>query len=244
MAKKWCELAVVAGDGVVVEPAFTALLTVVGSESSLLERAFAEAVEQVDENDEITGRLLDAAYEQFCRLGIRRSTMEEVARRAGVSRITAYRRFTTKDALIEQVVRREFRRYFNQFLIDIQGAETLADRVVLGFVSSLRAIRRNPLIGGLMATEPELIVPSMVSDGGRTLATVRAFVAGQLRHEQQAGNLSADVDVELVAEMMTRISTSFLISPSQVIDLDDEERLSAVARQFLVPMLDPARSRR
>lgn len=244
MAKKWCELAVVAGDGVVVEPAFTALLTVVGSESSLLERAFAEAVEQVDENDEITGRLLDAAYEQFCRLGIRRSTMEEVARRAGVSRITAYRRFTTKDALIEQVVRREFRRYFNQFLIDIQGAETLADRVVLGFVSSLRAIRRNPLIGGLMATEPELIVPSMVSDGGRTLATVRAFVAGQLRHEQQAGNVSADVDVELVAEMMTRVSTSFLISPSQVIDLDDEERLSAVARQFLVPMLDPARSRR
>lgn len=244
MAKKWCELAVVAGDGVVVEPAFTALLTVVGSESSLLERAFAEAVEQVDENDEITGRLLDAAYEQFCRLGIRRSTMEEVARRAGVSRITAYRRFTTKDALIEQVVRREFRRYFNQFLIDIQGAETLADRVVLGFVSSLRAIRRNPLIGGLMATEPELIVPSMVSDGGRTLATVRAFVAGQLRHEQQAGNVSADVDVELVAEMMTRVSTSFLISPSQVIDLDDDERLSAVARQFLVPMLDPARSRR
>ncbi|NED55655.1 TetR/AcrR family transcriptional regulator, partial [Micromonospora aurantiaca] len=84
-----------------------------------------------------------------------------------VSRITVYRRFATKDALVEHVVRREFRRYFDQFLLDIGQAETAADRVVLGFVSSLRAIRRNPLIGGLIATEPDLVVPSMISDGGR-----------------------------------------------------------------------------
>ena len=55
------------------------------------------------------------------------------------------------------MVRREFRRYFDQFLVDIEQAETVADRVVLGFVSSLRAIRRNPLIGGLIAAEPDLL---------------------------------------------------------------------------------------
>ncbi|WP_410666346.1 TetR/AcrR family transcriptional regulator [Amycolatopsis sp. lyj-84] len=188
-------------------------------------------------------RLLDAAYEQFCRMGIRRSTMEDVARRAGVSRITAYRRFATKDALVEQVVRREFRRYFDQFLLDIQQAETAADRVVLGFASALRAIRHNPLIGGLMAVEPDVLVPSMVSDGGNTLATVQRFVAGQLRREQQAGNVSEDVDVELVAELMTRVSASFLVTPSQVIDLDDDEQVREVARRFLVPMLRPRQGR-
>ena len=83
---------------------------------SLLERVFAEAAERADDGDEITTRVLDGAYEQFCRMGIRRSTMEDVARRAGVSRITVYRRFATKDALVEQVVRREFHRYFDQFL--------------------------------------------------------------------------------------------------------------------------------
>ncbi|MFI0469138.1 TetR/AcrR family transcriptional regulator [Saccharopolyspora sp. 5N102] len=206
---------------------------------SLLERAFAEALERVADDDPISMRVLDAAYDQFCRMGIRRSTMEEVAKRAGVSRITAYRRFATKDALVEQVVRREFRRYFDQFLIDIQQAETAADRVVLGFVSSLQAIRRNPLIGGLMAAEPELLIPSMINDGGRTLATVQRFVAGQLRQEQHAGNVSSEVDVELVAELMVRVSTSFLVTPSHVIDLDDDEQLRTLARQFLVPMLDP-----
>ncbi|MFC6881890.1 MULTISPECIES: TetR/AcrR family transcriptional regulator [Actinomadura] len=221
-----------------MEPALSFLMTSTGPES-LLERAYTDAVERVDDLDETRARVLDAAYEQFCRMGVQRSTMEDVARRAGVSRITVYRRFATKNALVEQVVRREFRRYFDQFLIDIQRAETAADRVVLGFVSALRAIRRNPLIGGLIATEPDLLVPSMISDGGRTLATVRAFVAGQLRREQRAGNVSNDLDTDLVAEMMVRVSGSFLAIPSHLIDLDDDDQVAAVARRFLVPMLHP-----
>jgi AcrR family transcriptional regulator len=209
-------------------------------QESVLERAYTDAVEQVGDTDETRTRVLDAAYEQFSRMGVQRSTMEDVARRAGVSRITVYRRFATKDALVEHVVRREFRRYFDRFLIDIQQAETAADRVVLGFVSSLRAIRRNPLIGGLIATEPDLVVPSMISDGGRTLATVRQFVAGQLRHEPRAGHVADDLDIDHVAELMVRISASFLAIPSHLIDLDDDAQLAALARRFLVPMLSPS----
>ncbi|MFI6321737.1 TetR/AcrR family transcriptional regulator [Nonomuraea sp. NPDC050556] len=206
---------------------------------SLLERAYVDAVERVDDLDELRTRILDAAYVQFCRMGLRRSTMEDVARLAKVSRITVYRRFDSKDTLVEHVVRREFRRYFDRFLVDIEQATTAADRVILGFVTSLRAIRSNPLIGGLMSTEPDLLVPSMTADGGQTLATVRQFVAGQLRREQRAGHVSGVLDVDLVAEMMVRISTSFLAIPSAVIDLDDDTQLAAVARRFLVPMLEP-----
>ncbi|RAY12684.1 TetR/AcrR family transcriptional regulator [Actinomadura craniellae] len=211
----------------------------ISGQESLLERAYIDAVEQVDDTDETRVRVLDAAYEQFCRLGVQRSTMEDVARRAGISRVTLYRRFATKDALVAQVVRREFRRYFDQFLVEIQEAETVADRVVLGFVSSLRAIRSNPMIGGLIDTEPDLLVSSMINDGGRTLATVRQFLAGQLRHEQHAGNVPEDLDVDHVAELMVRISASFLAIPSHLIDLDDDEQLAALARRFLVPMLEP-----
>ncbi|QXN95630.1 TetR/AcrR family transcriptional regulator [Nocardia iowensis] len=205
----------------------------------MLERAYIDALEQVDDSDETRSRVLDSAYEQFCRMGIQRSTMEDVARRAKVSRITVYRRFATKDALVQQVILREFRRYFDQFLVDIKQARTAADRVVLGFVSSLHAIRRNPLIGGLITAEPDLLVGSMIGDEGRTLAAVRQFVAGQLRHEQRAGHVSAELDAELVAEMMVRVSGSFLAIPSHLVDLDDDAQLAALARQFLVPMLEP-----
>ena len=227
-----------------MEPVLSALMANSGPDS-LLERAYVDAVERIDEDesDETRARVLDAAYEQFSRMGLQRSTMEDVARRAGVSRITVYRRFATKDAVIEHVVRREFRRYFDRFLVEIKQAETAADRVVLGFVSSLRAIRGNPLIGGLMETEPDLVVPTMIGDGGRTLATVGQFVAGQLRQEQRAGNVSDDLDTDFVAEMMVRISASFLAIPSRLIDLDDEEQLAAVARRFLVPLLAPGSPR-
>lgn len=89
-----------------------------------------------------------------------------------------------------------------------------------------------------MTAEPDAVIPSMTSDGGRTLATVQRFVAGQLRREQRAGTISETVDVEVVAELMTRLSCSFLVTPSAVVDLDDAEQLRAVARRFLVPMLE------
>jgi hypothetical protein len=46
-----------------------------------------------------------------------------------------------------------------------------------------------------------------------------------------------DLDTDLVAELMVRVSASFLAIPSEVVDLDDDAQLAAVARRFLVPML-------
>jgi hypothetical protein len=52
--------------------------------------------------------------------------------------------------------------------------------------------------------------------------------------------VSQAVNVDIVAELMVRVCSSFLVIPSQIIDLDDDEQLADVARQFLVPMLEPA----
>lgn len=210
------------------------------STDSVLQRALEDVLTPLDDADETTARIIDAAYELFSRTGIQRASMEDVARRAGVSRITVYRRVESKDALVVRVVRREFRRYLIRFQEDIAAAATAEDRVVAGFASALRAVRDNPLIGGIMAVEPEVIVPSLVEDDGRTMAAVSAFVAVQLRHEQQAGHVAPEVDVDLVAELMVRLSASFLITPSSVVDLDDDAQVRDLARRFLVPMLRPS----
>jgi len=207
---------------------------------SVFELALADAVADVDE-DPSSSRILDAACELFGRVGIQRCSMSDVAAQAGVSRITVYRRFASREALVQHVIRREFRRYIDQFLADVAEAPTAAERVVAGFVSALRTTRGNPLMGGLMANEPGSLVSSMLGDGGDTLATVRSFVAGQLRREQRAGHVSEAVDVDLVAEIMVRLSTSFLVTPSALVDLDDDTQVAEVARRVLVPMLDPAR---
>lgn len=68
---------------------------------------------------------------------------------------------------------------------------------------------------------------------------VQVAVAGQLRREQDAGNVAPSVNVDIVAELMVRVCSSFLVIPSHIVDLDDEDQLGDVARQFLVPMLEP-----
>ncbi|GED97108.1 TetR/AcrR family transcriptional regulator [Gordonia crocea] len=203
--------------------------------AAMLGRVLADTAPAADD-DAIRTRILDAAREQFSAIGVRHSTMDDVARRAGVARITVYRRFPTKDALVEQVTQREYRDYFEQFLIDIREAATVQERVVVGFTHSMRAIRNNPIIGGMATAEPEMLVRAM-GDDGRLIAVVRQFVAAQLGKERDAGHVAADLDVELVAEVMVRISASFLTTPSAIVDIDDDEALADLARRFLVPML-------
>ena len=208
----------------------------VPEQRSLLERAFADALGRTDRDDP-NAAILDAAYDLFCRQGIQRTTMDDVARKARLSRITVYRRMVSKEELVEAVLLRDFRQYFDRVLSDIAGAETVADRVVVGFVSSLRATRSNPMMAGLMAADPHSVAPSIVGEDGRVMAAVARFLAGQLRLEQRAGNIAAGVDVDVVAELMVRLSASFFLSPSEVIDLDDDEQVAAIARRYLVPML-------
>ncbi|MGC4933595.1 TetR/AcrR family transcriptional regulator [Gordonia sp. DT30] len=206
--------------------------------AALLKRVLTDPVDQGNSEDDIRNRILDAAREQFSSFGIRLSSMEDVARRANVARVTIYRRFPNKDALVEAVTLLEFRKYFDQFLVDIKAAPTVSDRVVLGFTSSLRAMRNNPVLGGLLLADPHILASSMIGDGGQMVSVVRQFVADQLRREQTAGHVGTGVDVDLVAEVMVRMSASFLAIPSSIVDVDDEGQMANLARWLLVPLLD------
>ena len=58
--------------------------------------------------------VLDAALAQFEDLGIRRSTIEDIARRAGIDRVTVYRRVGSKDDVTQTVIAREVHRMMEE----------------------------------------------------------------------------------------------------------------------------------
>ncbi|MCQ7029827.1 TetR/AcrR family transcriptional regulator, partial [Escherichia coli] len=64
-----------------------------------------------EDSGEATDRILDGAMSQAEEFGLRRFTMDDVARRVGVSRVTVYRYFPKKDQLIEAILLRELRRF-------------------------------------------------------------------------------------------------------------------------------------
>jgi AcrR family transcriptional regulator len=124
-------------------------------------------VAQVDNPDEITSRILAAALEQAELVGMRRTTMEDVARRSGVGRATLYRRFPTKAALIDAVVLAEVRRFLDGDALARSRGTTFEDRMVYGTVFTVTFLREHALLKKLLRTEPETIHRAISSVAAR-----------------------------------------------------------------------------
>jgi AcrR family transcriptional regulator len=192
---------------------------------------------RTETEDRTARRILDAALEQFTVFGLRRSSMDDVAKRAGVSRVTVYRRFQNKDRLVEQTLLRENNRFFQRLDAAVAALPTMEERVVEGFVVALRHTRAHPLFGGLLRLEPDVVLPYLTVHGGSSLSATVEYLTGHLRRAQQAEG-RPDEDPRPVAELMVRVAVSFLLNPASCIEMDDEDQARAFARRYLAPLLD------
>ncbi|WP_399892649.1 TetR/AcrR family transcriptional regulator [Streptomyces sp. BBFR51] len=187
--------------------------------------------------DPTARRILDAALDQFTVFGLRRSSMDDVAKRAGVSRVTVYRRFQNKEKLVEQTLLRENSRFFQRLDAAVASLPTMEERVVEGFVVALRHTRAHPLFGGLLRLEPEVVLPHLTVNGGSSLSATVDYLTGHLRRAQRAEG-RPDQDPRPVAELMVRVAVSFLLNPASCIEMEDEDQARAFARRYLAPLLN------
>lgn len=184
-------------------------------------------------------RILDAALAQFEDFGLRRTTMEDVARHAGISRITIYRRFAGKEALVEAVLLRESSRFFTALDAAVADLPTTDERLVEGFAFTLEHLRRHVLLNRLLSTEPEALLPFLTVDAGPILAAAREFLADRLDREIAEGRLPP-LDVAVAGELLSRLVLSFLLTPDSVVRLDGPEDAREFAHRYLAPSLHVA----
>ena len=94
--------------------------------------------------------ILDAAVVEFERHGLRRVALEDVARRAGVSRTTIYRRFANKDDLIAAVVERENVALFADIAAELKQAGPQSNYYVEAFTLSILKFRKQRVLDRMM----------------------------------------------------------------------------------------------
>jgi AcrR family transcriptional regulator len=192
---------------------------------NLLSRALATS-----SADASVERILDAALDLLVRYGPRRTTVEDVARRAGVGRATVYRRFPGKDQLFEAVLLRECRRFLEQLDAALSATSSVEEKIIHGYAETMRLARTHPLIQQLVRREPETTLPYLTSHGGPVIAMCRGFVA-QL--------IADDVDEpEVTAELLVRLVHSLVLTPDGVIPVDADAARD-FARRRLVPAALP-----
>jgi AcrR family transcriptional regulator len=182
-------------------------------------------------SDPISERVLDAALALSVESGMHNLTMDDVARRARVGRMTVYRRFGDKPSLVEAMAVREVRRLLADLDAAVDPASPPIEQVADGFVAGLRLVRSHPLVTRLARIEPESVLLSLNAGGGALVALGRAFLVG---HAVAAG--VAGPDAEEAAELLVRIGISFALLPATVFPVDDEERLRELARRLLAPV--------
>lgn len=189
--------------------------------------------------DATSERILDAALDLCAASGVRNLTIDDIAARARVGRMTVYRRFGHKDRLVEALAVREARRVLAQLEGVLDPEVPIEDRIAEGFAAALRIAREHPMLNRLARTEPETVLAALSGEDAHVLILARSFLAAQIRTGQEAGELPPG-DPEQIAEILVRLGTSFVLMQDTVIPLDDDAAARRFARAHIAPIVTRA----
>ena len=164
---------------------------------------------------------LDAARAAILDLGWRRTTLTEVARRAGVSRMTIYRTWPDMTSLLADLMTREWARVIAASATPPTGADggdDIADRVV----RTVHALREDELFTRIVELDPELLLPYLLHRRGRSQDAVLESIAEGIREGQAAGEIRAGKPVVMARALVLALH-GFVISAHTMVDDDVSE---------------------
>jgi AcrR family transcriptional regulator len=184
-------------------------------------------------------RIVEAAYACVARRGVAKTTIEDVAREAGLSRATVYRSFPGgRDELINATVGWATRDFFGRLYERIQGAGSLEEVMERGIMFAYRSIVEHEVLQRVMQTEPDKLLPILTVESNR----IREGIALVLTPYLQDRGLAAGVDLADAADFLARMVLSYISAPGRW-DLDDPEQVARLVRsELLAGVVVPAGS--
>jgi AcrR family transcriptional regulator len=169
--------------------------------------------------DETETRILDATLEA---LAAGQATMDDIAARADVGRVTLFRRFGSKEALLGALYVREVRQFLEHVDVAMAEFDDPADRIAAAFVACVREGARHPLL----ATYPPGAALEALAEGDPApIELARRFVAARLEPGQ-----------EEAADLLVRLAITYVLVPSPVFDPGDERAARTFAHAWLAPI--------
>jgi AcrR family transcriptional regulator len=167
--------------------------------------------------------------------------MDDVARKARVGRMTVYRRFGSRENLIDALAVREARGCLAAIATAPDPLDPIEDRLADLFVATLKVIREHPLLARLARVEPEAIVAELTRDDSAVFRLVREFLIATIRQGQAEQVVLAELDPALVAELGVRLGASFVLIPDSSLPLGDERATRRIARGLIAQLALPRR---
>ena len=178
---------------------------------------------------EIPAAVLEATRASVLAVGVRRTTLTDVARRAGVSRMTLYRLVPDVTTLILEVVTREF----GSLLADAERRagrrRTARARIVATTVEVARRLPDEPLFRRVLDVDPELLLPYLTDRLGATQQLAIGHIRRMLADGVADGSVRR-VDPDVAAVTMVLAVTPFVVSARLLDGVGRDAALDELAR--------------
>lgn len=175
-------------------------------------------------------RIIEATYACVARWGLAKTTIEDAAREASLSRATVYRYFPGgRDELIHAVVSWEFFAFFGRLYQQVQGADSLEQVMERGIMFAHRSIVEHEVLQRVMQTEPERLLPTLTVESNKVRGAIADFLVPYLREH----GLADGVDPAEAADFLARMVLSYISSPGRW-NLDDPVQVGQLVRAELL----------
>ena len=176
--------------------------------------------------------VLAAARASVLDIGLRRTTLAEVARRAGVSRMTVYRQYGDLSAIVSTLLTVELVGLIEQARAEVEHLPTARERLVEAGVLIVERLAVHPLWCKVLDLDPELLLPLVVDRFGSTQRAAVQLVAGQVEQGQADGSVRAG-DPTLLATCLLLAAQSFVFSARIIAAEHKAEKTGAELRRLL-----------
>jgi AcrR family transcriptional regulator len=187
--------------------------------------------------DPTTEAILAAAVVEFEQHGFRRVALDDVARRAGVSRTTIYRRFSNKDELIAAVIERENVLLFAEIANELKQAGPQSNYYVEAFTLSILKFRRHRVLDRMVTDEPALVLELGRRHHGA--AVERMADALRVIFPDGFAQRIGEEAVNELADTILRYAAMVLLLPSEP-PLETADDIRVFATRHFLPSLPAA----
>lgn len=182
--------------------------------------------------------ILDAARACVLDVGLRRTTLADVARRAGVSRMTVYRQYGDLSAIVSALLSAELLGLMESARVEAATQPTARERLVEEGVLVVERLSQHPLWCKVLDLDPELLLPLVVDRFGSSQRAAVELVAAQVAEGQREGSVRAG-DPQLLATCLLLTAQSFVFSARIIAAQHKSEHTGAELRRLLTGYLLP-----
>jgi AcrR family transcriptional regulator len=186
--------------------------------------------------DPTGAKILDAAARVLADFGFKRATVELVAKYAGVSHMTVYRRWSTKNELLRAAALRELSAVLDGAFSCTGRSESFREQVLGAFADTVWSVQHHPLMRRELDTDRDALLPLMATGSGAVMESVLPQISARLLHLATDSDVVVE-DPDALADVFVRLAHSLLVVERSDRPLSTRSDVADYAHRALGPLV-------